>query len=198
MPEPIKPTLIDLPAESRGERVLLRPFRVDDADQFFAAVDESRAHLRPWLLWVNQYSSVDDARDYCARCAANWLLRADLTFGIFDAENGQFIGGTGLHNPNWPLRTFEIGYWLRSTAVGKGLMTGAVRILADFALDTLQANRLEIICDVSNEASRRVAERSGFTLEGRLRNVLAATDGGPVDCLVFSLVPDDRQASRPD
>jgi len=40
-------------------------------------------------------------------------------------------------------------------------------------------------------ASQRVAERAGFILEGRLRNGSLATNGNPVDLLVYALIPED-------
>src|SRR5262249_19552376 len=55
--------------------------------------------------------------------------------------------------------------------------------------DTLSANRVEIGVQEANERSRRVAERLGFVLEGRLRRRALDAAGRPVDRLVFSLIP---------
>lgn len=188
-------TLIALPDELRGARVILRPYHAGDAEPVFAAIDESRDHLRPWLPWVDRHLTVDDTRDYCVRCAAKWLLRSDLTFGIFAIADGRYLGGTGLHRMDWALRTFEIGYWLRATAEGHGFMSETVCLLTNFALDHLQAQRVEIICDVRNARSRAVAERCGFVLEGRLRNALPGVDGSPADALVYSRIPGDADPS---
>jgi RimJ/RimL family protein N-acetyltransferase len=192
MSNPIAPTLIDLPSELRGPRVLLRPYRADDAEQVFAAIDESLDHLRPWVDWIDNNRSLDDVRDYCIRSQASWLLRTDLTLGIFDALSGRYLGGTGLHDPDWQLRAFEIGYWLRVTAIGQGYATELTRLLADFALFALRARRVLLRCDARNDASRRVAERAGFVLEGRLRNVCLAPDGTVSDDLVYSLISQDQ------
>jgi RimJ/RimL family protein N-acetyltransferase len=196
MGEPTPPTLIALPEELRGERVLLRPPRLSDAEAMLAAVEESREHLRPWVAWVDDQSTIEQVRDYCVHCAARWLLRTDLTFGIFDAETGRYLGGTGLHEPDWELRRFEIGYWIRASATGNGFTTEAVRILRDFAFSSLDARRLELSCDVRNAPSRRVAERNGFVLEGTLRNAFLDTQDQPANWLVFSLVPEDWERIR--
>jgi ribosomal-protein-serine acetyltransferase len=185
----IVPTLIDLPSELRESRVLLRPYRGGDAEQVFAAIDESRDHLRPWVTWVDNNRTVDDVRDYCIRSQASWLLRTELALGIFDAVSGRYLGGTGLHDPDWELRTFEIGYWLRVTATGYGYATESTRLLAEFALSRLQALRVTLRCDARNDASRRVAERAGFVLEGRLRSTSVAPDGTVRDDLVYAVIP---------
>ena len=183
------PTLIPLPDELRSPRLLLRPYGPADADQVFAAIDESRAHLRPWMAWVDGHASVDNSRDWCARCAANWLLRTELTVGIFAATSGRYLGCVSLHDPDWDLRAFRIGYWLRASAVGQGYATEAVRMLVDLAVGPLGARRVELRCDARNGPSRRVAERVGFVLEGQLRNAFLAPDGQPADALVFALIP---------
>jgi ribosomal-protein-serine acetyltransferase len=193
MTKPIVPTLIDLPPEMRGTRILLRPYRADDAGVLFEAIDESRDHLRPWVTWVDKNRTVDDARDYCIRCQANWLLRTELPLGIFDAESGRYLGGTGFHDPDRELRAFEVGYWLRVTAVGHGYATESTRLLVEFALSHLQARRVTLRCDARNDASHRVAERAGFTLEGRLRNARLAPDGSISDELIYAIVPEDHE-----
>ena len=191
MSNPIKPTLIDLPAELHGPRVLLRPYRADDAEQVFAGVDESRDHLRPWVTWVDDNRTVDDVRDYCIRSQANWLLRTELPLGIFDSGSGRYLGGTGLHDPDWQLRAFEVGYWLRLSAVGHGYATEATQTLVEFAISRLQARRIALRCDARNDASRRVAERAGFTLEGRLRKVRLEPDGSVSDELIYAVILED-------
>jgi RimJ/RimL family protein N-acetyltransferase len=44
-------------------------------------------------------------------------------------------------------------------------------------------------------SSMRVAERCGFTLEGRLRNRGVSRDGTPRDLFAYSIVPGDRSSS---
>jgi ribosomal-protein-serine acetyltransferase len=193
--QPITPTLIALPEELRGRRIIVRPYQAGDAEAVFAAIDESREHLRPWLPWVDHHVTIDDTRDYCIRSAATWMLRSDLPLGIFSIEDGEYLGGTGLHRVDWTLRSFEIGYWLRVSAEGHGFVTEAVNLLTSFALDALQANRVEIHCDATNTRSRDVAERCGFVQEGRLRNARMDTSGHPGDTLVFSVIPGDRRPS---
>ena len=66
-----------------------------------------------------------------------------------------------------------------------------MRLLTRLAFEDLEARRVEISCDPRNDRSRRVAERLGFVLEGRLRSIMLDTAGQPRDQLVFSLIPDD-------
>ena len=189
--QPRYPTLIPLPDELRSGRLVLRPYRLEDAEALYAAIDESRGHLAPWMPWLRHYRDIDDARDFCLQSAARWLQRADLALGIFNALNGRFLGSTGLHRFDWHARTFEVGYWLRQSATGQGYASEAVRLQARLAFAELDARRLELRCDSRNVASRRVAERLGFVFEGQLRNDSLDPDGEIRDTLVFSLIPAD-------
>jgi RimJ/RimL family protein N-acetyltransferase len=83
---------------------------------------------------------------------------------------------------------FEIGYWRRTDARGRGLVTEAVQALSRMAFDVLQAQRVEIRMDDLNVASWKVAERAGFTLEGVLRRHALSVDGQVRDTRVYSRV----------
>ncbi|HLW59339.1 MAG TPA: GNAT family N-acetyltransferase [bacterium] len=68
---------------------------------------------------------------------------------------------------NWLVRTFEIGYWIRAAAQGRGYVAEAVRVLVRFAFEALGANRVEIRTGGGNARSRKVAE--AWVCEGTLR-----------------------------
>ncbi len=155
------------------------------------AVEESRQHLAAWVPWVHKLQSLDDERAAIIRMRAHWMLREDLTVGIFDRGTGRYLGGSGLHRINWDLRIFEIGYWIRVTAEGRGYVTEVVQLLTRLAFDRLAANRVEIYVDPHNVRSLKVPERLGFVLEGTLRRSRPGPDGRPQDRRVFALVRED-------
>jgi ribosomal-protein-serine acetyltransferase len=193
MSSPTYHTLNPLFEELRGERVLVRPYRESDAQALFEAMNESRDHLRPWMPFADEHQTVDESRHWIIQQMANWILRDDLILGIWEQASGRYLGGTGLHPHDWEIGYFEIGYWIRVSAEGHGYVTEAVRLLTDYALDNLKANRIEIRCDELNVRSASIPKRLGYVLEGRLRNDVATTDGRLRTTLVFSLIPEDRQ-----
>ena len=90
-----------------------------------------------------------------------------------------------MHPRDWSVPSFEIGYWLRSSTVGKGYITEAVEALTQAAFQHLHAERIIIRCDSRNVRSARVAERAGYTLEATLRRDARAPDGSLRDTLQF-------------
>jgi ribosomal-protein-serine acetyltransferase len=87
----------------------------------------------------------------------------------------------------------EIGYWLRASARGRGAMTRAVRLVSAWAFERKEVARLQLRADVENVPSRRVAEQTGFTLEGVLRSAhWNARLGRRQDWAMYSLLRDER------
>ena len=109
-----------------------------------------------------------------------------MPFLIFDKTSAKLLGATGLHRTVWETPKTEVGYWCRASAVGKGFITEAVSALIVYAFAHLHAARLEIVTDEENSASRRVAERRGFTLEGILRNERRAPDGSLRNTCIYA------------
>jgi ribosomal-protein-serine acetyltransferase len=193
MSTPTYRTLMPLFEELHGERVVVRPYRESDAQELLEAVAESRDHLRPWLPFADEHQTVDESRHWIIQQVANWILRDDLILSIWEQATDRYVGGTGLHPHDWEIGYFEIGYWVRASAEGHGYIVESVRLLTEYALDTLKANRVEIRCDELNVRSAAIPQRLGYVLEGRLRNNLTAPGGRLRTTLVFSLVPGDRQ-----
>jgi len=183
-----RPILLALPERLEGEHVLLRPWRRGDGRALWDAIDGSREHLAPWMPWLDDTRNPDDAEEYAIRAGARWQVREDLAVGIFERESGRVLGGSGLHRIEWPVRRFEIGYWVRQDAEGRGYVQETVMLLTRMAFDHLNARRIEIRMDTRNERSRRIPERLGFTLEATLRQSMPAPDGSPTDVHVYALV----------
>src|SRR2546421_8608335 len=191
---PIYRTLIPLFDKLRSDRVIVRPYRESDAQDVYAAIAESRDHLRPWMPFADAHQTVEETRDWIIHEMAKWLMRENLTVGVWEAPTNRYLGGSGLHPRDWHIGYFEIGYWLRVSAPGHGYMTEVVRLLTNYAFTSLTAQRVEIRCDERNTRSAAIPRRLGFVQEACLRNHTRAPDGQLRNTLVFSLIPTDRGA----
>jgi RimJ/RimL family protein N-acetyltransferase len=68
-------------------------------------------------------------------------------------------------------QTAELGYVLGTEARGRGVATEALRQLTAWAFDEQDMIRLQLLISVSNDASKRVAQRCGYRFEGVLRGL---------------------------
>ena len=187
------PTKDQLPEQIETERLIIRVARPGDGPMFNEAILESLETLKPWLSWVSPPPTLEQSECGCRRAYARFLLNEDLMVFFLLKSDGTLIGGSGLHDADWALRRFEIGYWGRARFGGQGLMTEGVRALADYALRNLSANRVFLSTDAENIPSWRLAERAGFTLEGTLRNERFNLSGRLRDTRMYSKIKEAGQ-----
>jgi ribosomal-protein-serine acetyltransferase len=184
----INPILLEFPESLETERMLIRAPQWGDGLPKNQALRESINELRPWLPFAKTIPTIEESEAGVRKARLNFLERTDLMLHLFDIKTGEFIGSSGLHRIDWDLRSFEIGYWIRTSKAGHGLMTEAVNGITNYAITHMQARRLEIRCDAANLSSSRVAQRAGFTLEGILRKVRCDENGMLGDTMIFSKV----------
>jgi RimJ/RimL family protein N-acetyltransferase len=79
------------------------------------------------------------------------------------------------------------GYWVAAEARGRGVATRALTLIVDWTLATTDVVRLDLEVFAGNEASAKVATKSGFTPEGTLR-AMYVHRGVPVDAVSFSRI----------
>ena len=110
--------------------------------------------------------------------AAAWLARYEEgrrdgtreAFAVLDADDGRFLGVAVAPEIDREEATLELGYVVAPAARGRGVATAALRLLTDWAFAEAGAERIELLISVDNEASKRVAERCGYSREGVLRS----------------------------
>jgi RimJ/RimL family protein N-acetyltransferase len=105
---------------------------------------------------------------------------------IADARSDELLGATGVHHVDWHNRRLETGYWIAPWARRRGIGTRGLRVLADWVLGPFGFGRIELVADVENVASQRLADAAGFEREGRLRAYLQDRDGVRRDVFMFS------------
>lgn len=183
----MNPILFDFPTEIFTERLHIRMPLPGDGKVVFEAVQASIEELKPWLPFAKYEQTETNTETNIRESYAKFIKREDLRLLIFLKETNQFIGSSGLHNPNWKVPKFEIGYWMDTRFGGQGYMTEAVQGITEYAFHELKARRLEIRCDTLNHKSRAIPERLGFTLEGTLKNEdLSVSGNGLRDTFLFA------------
>ncbi|MFF2090671.1 GNAT family N-acetyltransferase [Paenibacillus sp. NPDC058174] len=185
----MNPLLLDFPAEFETERLLIRMPRPGDGKLVYESLQASKTELKHWLPFMQKEQNEADTEANVREAHAKFIAREDLRLLIFLKDTGQFVGSSGLHNPNWDIPKFEIGYWLDTRHSGTGIMTEAVEGIISFAFSKLKARRLEIRCDSLNVKSRAIPERLGFTLEGILKNEDLSVDGTELtDTCIYAMI----------
>ena len=173
--------------ELRAGKLLLRPFLPDDADAVFAACQDPE--IQRWTTVPTPYNHAD-AVEFVASCPDHWE-NGNPTFACVDRASDKLLGSFDLQEctaEEGPL----IGFWVAPGARGRGVAVAAVQRLAHWAFDDLDLPRVRWAAYVGNTASRRVAERAGFVMEGTARRGLEQR-GERRDGWMASMLPEDLQ-----
>jgi RimJ/RimL family protein N-acetyltransferase len=172
--------------EIRDERLVLRPWREDDAPAVHEACQDPE--IQHWVWVIPRPYTEQDAQAF----VSGVLGLGPYQFAV--EESGRLVGSIGM-NVNEGARTGHIGYWCAPRDRGRGVTAHALRLLCRYAFEDLKLERLELITDPENVASQRVAEGVGFQREGTLRSHLGHPDGRRRDSVMFSLLPGELVAS---
>jgi ribosomal-protein-serine acetyltransferase len=182
----LKALLLEIPESFDTDRLTLRAPAAGRGREIQPAVMESIEALRAWMPWAKDDHAEEDSERHCREMLAKWHAREELDFCFFHRREGVLVGKGGLHTIDWSIPRLEIGYWIRSSKAGQGYATEATLGLVEFARKYLGARRLEITSDARNVPSRRVAEKSGFELEGIRRSSRRDTAGQLADSCMYA------------
>ncbi|MCM3548642.1 ribosomal-protein-serine acetyltransferase [Niallia circulans] len=176
------------------DHVYLKVLDLQDAPAIFALIQNSKAHLRPWMPWADATNKLEDTEAFIRTSMQDFGSNSGLHAGIW--HKGQAAGVIGFHQFDWTNKTATIGYWLGEAFCGKGLMTKAGHALLKLAFDYYHLERVELRAATENKASQAVAERLGFTKEGVIRHA-EVVGGARHDHVVYGLLKNEWQANTP-
>ena len=182
---------VDLRTETmRTERLLLRPYRAEDADAVFAACQDPE--IQRWTQVPVPYAA-EHAAEFVGAVAPQTWADGGALFAVEPLDGGPLVGSIGLFPPSDGVG--EAGYWTVPGQRGRGLTGEALRVLTDWALGVVGLHRVELLVDPANSGSRRVAESAGFVAEGTIRRRFLFR-GQPSDVVLYArLVGDPRPAT---
>ncbi|MGK5521573.1 GNAT family N-acetyltransferase [Micromonospora sp. URMC 107] len=179
------------PVEITEDGLLLRPWRPTDAEAVHRACQDP--DIQRWTTVPRPYLPEHAHRFVTEVAPADWTTGDGASFAVCDAARGELLGSCGLVSIDAGLRSGEIGYWTAPWARGAGVSVRAARVVARWAFDSLKLRRLIWQAEVGNHASRLVALRAGFRVEGRLRLADPAPGGSPAGW-IGSLLPGEVPA----
>ncbi|TYB70200.1 GNAT family N-acetyltransferase [Nonomuraea sp. PA05] len=165
--------------ELRDEVVRLVPMALGDAADYHRMITEPSVAAYS----VTPPSTLEDAERRCRYTGYWWLSGQRAEIAIRDAASGAFAGHIQLMQVVPVLGQAMIGYSLLPAFRGRGFMTRAVRLLADWAFARTALHRIVAGTDVDNTASHAVLERTGFRREGVHKEFLPRPDGTRADDL---------------
>ncbi|MFJ3101964.1 GNAT family N-acetyltransferase [Streptomyces sp. NPDC086835] len=147
----------------------LRPLEPWQAEEFFAHIDRGREYIGRHVGLPDIVKDVPAARAFLRSYAEKAAADTGRIYGIW--LEGTLVGGVMFRTMDVAQGTCEAGCWLEPTAAGRGLVTRAVTVIIDWAVEVRGMHRVEWIVASANQASINVAKRLGMTHEGTQREL---------------------------
>ena len=137
------------------DNTLLRSYEVDDEQELFKVINNSRQHLHPWLSWVDKTTKPEHSLQFIQQSLQQLNNQEALALGIF--LNGKIIGGVGMHDWDLATKRAQIGYWISREYEGRGIISKCLVKFTDFLFEKTGLNKIEIHFIPSNKRSAKVA-----------------------------------------
>lgn len=166
-------TLRDLeqPHLTVDDELTLRPWLRTDAPMVQAAFD--CPNIQRWH--VRRLDTLDEAVEWTAQWKQRWTDEGAASWAIVAGD--EPVGQVGLREISLTEASAGLSYWVAPHARGKAVAVRAVETVRSWAFEELGFNRLNIQHSTANDASCRVAAKTGFPLEGTLRQAIKHADG---------------------
>ncbi len=173
-------------------RLILRPFRVEDAPAMFRNWASDPA-VTEFLTWP-PHASEDDT----AALLTRWVKETAenpfyFQWAIELKTIGEPIGSISVVHVNEAVESAEIGWCIGKQWWGRGIMPEAGAAIFAFLFDEVGLNRVAARHDVRNPKSGRVMQKLGMTHEGVLRQA-GRCNAGLVDEAVYSILRSEYAA----
>jgi ribosomal-protein-alanine N-acetyltransferase len=158
--------------------LILKPIRFRDKAQWDSVRTVNRDWLSPWEATRPNIDNKSPLPSYYGMVMQlNREIRAvrSIALGIWLKEKkseiliGQITLGGIIFGA---MRGAHIGYWMDQRFANRGYTTRAVKLLSNFGFESLKLHRIEINLRPENEASKQVAIKAGYELEGARNNYL--------------------------
>lgn len=171
----------------------LRPLEPWHAEEFLAHLDRGREFITQHIPFGSGATDVDSARAALRTWADKRATDNGSLHGLW--LDGKLVGGVLFRVFDAVHGVCEVGCWLEPAGTGRGLVTRAMRVLIDWAVDGRGIHRVEWQASSANEPSIKVARRLGMSRDGVLRGDFVHR-GVRQDTEVWSVLAPEWRAAR--
>ncbi len=164
------------------ERLILRPFVLEDLADFFAYA--SVPGVGEQAGWVH-HKTLEESRSILEKFIEN-----KDNLALVDRASNRVIGSLGMHRKDSEIYP-SLGYVLSQSYWGRGLMTEAMRAILDTLFTVKHWEGIAISHFIENIPSQRIIEKCGFRFVRRGPYISAAL--GSFDAYYYELTASEYQ-----
>jgi RimJ/RimL family protein N-acetyltransferase len=143
----------------------------EDAENFCTFVLNNREAVESSApITAKAVKDIDSAIKFVDERITKAEKKELVTMLVKDTATGKVIASIVLMNIDLTVPKGEFGYYIDKHYEGKGITTKAISLLCDYFFTEQGFNKLFMRISDLNKASKRVAEKNGFAIEGILKS----------------------------
>jgi ribosomal-protein-serine acetyltransferase len=164
----------------------IRLITVDDQNEFYALIDRNRTRLEAFFAGtVAKTRTLSDTKNYVSEIVDKAAQKTYLPFLLINSSNKSVVGFIDIKNIDWNIPKGELGCFIDEEYSNQGISTKALKVFTEFCFSNYGFNKMFLRTHQSNLSAKKVAEASGFELEGIIRRDYKTTTGELVDLLYY-------------
>ena len=168
-----------------GDFVRLEPLSIQHREGLCEAIRDGRL----WEIYLTLVPHVDDIDLFFTRAQNLYDDGDGITYATIDKRTNKVAGSTCFMKANIPYKRVEIGFtFLGKTWQKTRINSESKLLMLTHAFETLALNRVELLTDYLNIASRNAISRLGAKEEGVLRNHMLMPNGRVRDSVIYSII----------
>ena len=169
----------------RGNRIELSPVQIQDAtDQYLSWLNDVEVNKFLETRWNPQ--TLETVISHIKKVSSS---PTEVLLKIVVAAEGTHIGNIKIGPIDVNNKSAELSYFIGDKSFwGKGYATEAINLCVDYCFETLGLHKVQAGCFEKNIGSQKALLKSGFELEGRLRQRILDIDGDRQDHLWFGRI----------
>ena len=146
------------------DRLILRPFTLDDAEVMFIMDSNPNVHK---YLWNKPVQNITEIYPVIESLQKQYATNKIGRFATFLNEDGQFIGWTGIkfindHIENGNTNFYDYGYRLDERFWNKGYATEATKFWLEYGFNQMQIQEMNAYTHAQNGASNHILSKCGM------------------------------------
>ena len=148
--------------ELKGERVVIRNFNPDDAQELLKYYERNKEHLKPFEPQRDSsFYTYETQKEILHESYRQLMNGSGCDLGIY--FNSKLIGKVKISNIVYGVfKNGIVGYSIDKEYEGKGFMKESLKLVLEYAKEYLDLHRIEASVLIDNEKSKRVLISNGF------------------------------------
>lgn len=170
----------------------LSPITLDDTNIFFELIENNRERISTYFPGIVGFTkTLEETKAHIEERIAGAESGKYMIYLITDTSNNKIAGVVQMKDIDFNARKREFGIFIDEAYLKQGIATKSILASIDYCFNNLKLNKVFVRIAEENTASRGVAEKCGFKVEGILRQDFMTSDGKLIDLYYYGLLKEE-------